>query len=145
MSMSDDLKAIEAQVQEGLAKAENMDALEALRVGVLGRKGSLTAIMHTMGKVRSFYGNFLVVVKALAYLITLGKEGIPEASAGAVLNANYLMKQLAGAYDMSYDTQCMHEFVMTLQGLAHDTGVTAMDVAKRLLDFGCIRQRCTSP
>ena len=51
MSMSDDLKAIEAQVQEGLAKAENMDALEALRVGVLGRKGSLTAIMHTMGKV----------------------------------------------------------------------------------------------
>lgn len=91
---------------------------------------------HTMGQVRSFYGNFLVVVKALAYLISLGKEGIPEASAGAVLNANYLMKQLAGAYDMSYDTQCMHEFVMTLQGLAHDTGVTAMDVAKRLLDFG---------
>ena len=91
---------------------------------------------HTMGQVRSFYGNFLVVVKALAYLITLGKEGIPGASAGAVLNANYLMKQLAGAYDMSYDTQCMHEFVMTLQGLAHDTGVTAMDVAKRLLDFG---------
>ena len=91
---------------------------------------------HTMGQVRSFYGNFLVVVKALAYLITLGKEGIPEASAGAVLNANYLMKQLAGAYDMSYDTQCMHEFVMTIQGLAHDTGVTAMDVAKRLLDFG---------
>lgn len=91
---------------------------------------------HTMGQVRSFYGNFLVVVKALAYLITLGKGGIPEASAGAVLNANYLMKQLAGAYDMSYDTQCMHEFVMTLQGLAHDTGVTAMDVAKRLLDFG---------
>ena len=91
---------------------------------------------HTMGQVRSFYGNFLVVVKALAYLITLGKEGIPEASAGAVLNANYLMKQLAGAYDMSYDTQCMHEFVMTLQGLAHDTGVTAMDVAKRLLYFG---------
>ena len=91
---------------------------------------------RTMGQVRSFYGNFLVVVKALAYLITLGKEGIPEASAGAVLNANYLMKQLAGAYDMSYDTQCMHEFVMTLQGLAHDTGVTAMDVAKRLLDFG---------
>ena len=87
-------------------------------------------------QVRSFRGNFLVVVKALAYLITLGKEGIPEASAGAVLNANYLMKQLAGAYDMSYDTQCMHEFVMTLQGLAHDTGVTAMDVAKRLLDFG---------
>ena len=101
-----------------------------------GGKFVFAAPEHTMGQVRSFYGNFLVVVKALAYLITLGKEGIPEASAGAVLNANYLMKQLAGAYDMSYDTQCMHEFVMTLQGLAHDTGVTAMDVAKRLLDFG---------
>ena len=91
---------------------------------------------QTMGQVRSFYGNFLVVVKALAYLLTLGKEGIPEASAGAVLNANYLMKQLADGYDMSYPGLCMHEFVMTLQGLAHDTGVTAMDVAKRLLDFG---------
>ena len=51
MTMSEDLKSIEAQVKEGLAKAETMDALEALRVGVLGRKGSLTAIMHTMGKV----------------------------------------------------------------------------------------------
>lgn len=97
---------------------------------------SLYTPAQTMGQVRSFYGNFLVVVKALAYLLTLGKEGIPEASAGAVLNANYLMKQLADGYDMSYPGLCMHEFVMTLQGLAHDTGVTAMDVAKRLLDFG---------
>lgn len=97
---------------------------------------SLYEPQRTMGQVRSFYGNFLVVVKALTYLLTLGKEGIPEASAGAVLNANYLMKKLMGHYDMSYNTLCMHEFVMTLQGLAHDTGVTAMDVAKRLLDFG---------
>jgi glycine dehydrogenase subunit 2 len=91
---------------------------------------------QTMGRVRSFYGNFLVVVRALTYILTLGKEGIPAASAGAVLNANYLMKQLAGKYEMSYNEVCMHEFVMTLEGLAHDCGVTAMDVAKRLLDFG---------
>lgn len=91
---------------------------------------------QTMGQVRSFYGNFLVVVKALTYILTLGKQGIPEASAGAVLNANYLMKKLLGHYEMSHEGLCMHEFVMTLQGLAHDTGVTAMDVAKRLLDFG---------
>ena len=97
---------------------------------------SLFTPEQTMGQARSFYGNFLVVVKALSYLLTLGKEGIPAASAGAVLNANYLMKQLMDHYDMSYNTRCMHEFVMTLQGLAHDTGVTAMDVAKRLLDFG---------
>ena len=89
-----------------------------------------------MGKVRSFYGNFLVVVQALTYILSLGREGIPEASAGAVLNANYLMKKLMGHYEMSFDTLCMHEFVMTLEKLAHETGVSAMDVAKRLLDFG---------
>ena len=91
---------------------------------------------HTMGKVRSFYGNFLVAVRALTYILILGREGIPEASAGAVLNANYLMHRLKGAYDMAYDTVCMHEFVMTLERLKHETGVSAMDVAKRLLDFG---------
>ncbi|MBQ6321748.1 MAG: aminomethyl-transferring glycine dehydrogenase subunit GcvPB, partial [Lachnospiraceae bacterium] len=91
---------------------------------------------RSMGKVRSFYGNFLVVVKALTYILSLGREGIPEASAGAVLNANYLMKKLMGHYEMSFDTLCMHEFVMTLEKLAHETGVSAMDVAKRLLDFG---------
>lgn len=96
----------------------------------------LYAPEHTMGKVRSFYGNFLVVVRALTYILTLGKQGIPEASATAVLNANYLMNKLAGHYDMVYDTVCMHEFVMTLEKLKRDTGVSAMDVAKRLLDFG---------
>ena len=90
----------------------------------------------SMGRVRSFYGNFLVVIRALTYVLTLGKEGIPEASAGAVLNANYLMKKLEGVYDMSCDGLCMHEFVMSLERTAHDLGVTAMDVAKRLLDFG---------
>ena len=110
--------------------------LPAPRVKEVDGMYSFDTPQQTMGQVRGFYGNFLVVVKALAYLITLGKEGIPEASAGAVLNANYLMKKLMGHYDMAYHTLCMHEFVMTLQGLAHDSGVTAMDVAKRLLDFG---------
>ena len=81
-------------------------------------------------QVRSFMGNFLVVVKALSYLLTLGKEGIPAASAGAVLNANYLMKQLMDHYDMSYNTRCMHEFVMTLDRLHRETGVSALDIAK---------------
>ncbi len=97
---------------------------------------SLYAPEHTMGQVRNFYGNFLVVIRALTYILTLGKEGIPEASANAVLNANYMMSLLKGHYDMAYDTVCMHEFVMCLEGLKHEYGVTAMDVAKRLLDFG---------
>lgn len=91
---------------------------------------------RSMGKVRDFYGNFLVVVRALSYILTLGKEGIPEASAGAVLNANYMMNKLKGHYTMAYDTQCMHEFVMDIGPLKEKTGVNAMDVAKRLLDFG---------
>lgn len=97
---------------------------------------SLFAPANSMGQVRSFGGNFLVVVRALAYILTLGKEGIPEASTNAVLNANYMMSLLKGKYDMAYDTICMHEFVMTLEKLKHDYGVAAMDVAKRLLDFG---------
>ena len=91
---------------------------------------------RSLGRVRSFYGNFLVVVRALTYILTLGREGIPEASAMAVLNANYLMKKLAGLYDMAYDALCMHEFVMTLEKLKNETGVSAMDVAKSLLDYG---------
>ena len=90
----------------------------------------------TIGKVRSFYGNFLVVVKALCYILVLGREGIPEASEGAVLNANYMMHALRDSYDVAYDGICMHEFVLSLEKLKHDTGVSAMDVAKRLLDFG---------
>ena len=97
---------------------------------------SLYTPARSMGRVRSFYGNFLVVVRALTYIRTLGKEGIPAASAGAVLNANYLMAKLAGSYEMCQDTICMHEFVMTLERLKKETGVSAMDVAKRLLDFG---------
>ena len=91
---------------------------------------------QSIGKVRDFYGNFLVVVRALSYILTLGKEGIPEASAGAVLNANYMMNKLKGHYDIAYDTQCMHEFVMDIGNLKDKTGISAMDVAKRLLDFG---------
>ena len=90
----------------------------------------------SMGRVRSFYGNFLVVVRALTYVLTLGREGIPEASASAVLNANYLMKKLAGRYHMAYDGLCMHEFVMSLEKQKNELGITAMDVAKSLLDYG---------
>lgn len=96
----------------------------------------LTKPEHSVGRVRTFYGNFLVVVRALAYILSLGKEGIPEASTNAVLNANYLMHKLKGAYEMAFDTSCMHEFVMCLDGLKKETGVSALDVAKRLLDFG---------
>ena len=87
-------------------------------------------------QVRSFRGNFLVVVRALAYLLTLGKEGIPEAAENAVLNANYLMAKLKGTFTPAYDRLCMHEFVLDLSGLKKETGVSALDVAKSLIDEG---------
>lgn len=91
---------------------------------------------HSIGEMKGFYGNFLVVVRALTYLMTLGKEGIPEASQNAVLNANYMMDQLKDLYPMAYDEVCMHEFVMSLSELKKKTGVSAMDISKGLLDNG---------
>lgn len=89
---------------------------------------------HSIGEVKAFYGNFLVVVRALTYLINLGREGVPQASQLAVLNANYMMSQLKNHYKMAYNTTCMHEFVMSLEELKKQTGVSAMDIAKGLLD-----------
>lgn len=91
---------------------------------------------ESIGEMKSFYGNFLVVVRALTYILTLGKEGIPQASQNAVLNANYMMHELKDLYSMAYDTICMHEFVMSLKDLKKTTGISAMDIAKGLLDRG---------
>lgn len=87
-------------------------------------------------QVRSFHGNFLVCVKALAYLLTLGREGIPEAAKTAVLNANYLMHQIRGSFTPAFDRPCMHEFVLDLGAFKKETGVSALDVAKSLIDHG---------
>ena len=87
-------------------------------------------------QVRSFAGNFLVVVKALTYILTLGREGIPEAAENAVLNANYLMEKIKGTFEPAFDRVCMHEFVLTLDKYKKETGVSALDVAKSLIDYG---------
>lgn len=91
---------------------------------------------HSIGRMKDFYGNFAVVVRALTYVLTLGKEGIPEAAKNAVLNANYMMHRLSEKYAMAYGGPCMHEFVMTLEELHKETGIAAMDIAKGLLDHG---------
>ena len=96
-----------------------------------------SAIMGGDGiQVRSFAGNFLVVVKALTYILTLGREGIPEAARNAVLNANYLLRRLDGTFEPAYDRICMHEFVLGLARFKEETGVSALDVAKSLIDRG---------
>ena len=90
----------------------------------------------SVGAVRSFHGNFLVVVKAFAYLLTLGRQGVPEVAKNAVLNANYLKHLLEDTYEVAKPGICMHEFVLTLENLKKETGVSAMDVAKALQDYG---------
>lgn len=89
----------------------------------------------SIGRVKSFYGNFLVMVKAYTYILALGGEGIRESARMAVLNANYLKEKLKGNYHLEYDRGCLHEFVLSAK-LQKERGISALDVAKRLLDFG---------
>lgn len=86
------------------------------------------------GRIRSFYGNFLVLVKALAYIKELGGKGLKEVAELAVLNANYLRAKLTKRYKLSYETPTLHEFVLTDESFKDK--VSTLDVAKRLLDYG---------
>ena len=90
----------------------------------------------SIGAVRSFYGNFLVCVRALCYVLSLGGKGLHEASQNAVLNANYLRVLLKKHCPTSNEGLCMHEFVLTLEELHKETGVSASDLAKGMLDCG---------
>lgn len=89
----------------------------------------------SIGRVKSFYGNFLVVVKALSYMMRLGAKGLKDASENAVLNANYMMHNLRDVFEIPFgDEPCMHEFVITLEELKKEKAVSALDFAKALLD-----------
>jgi glycine dehydrogenase subunit 2 len=89
----------------------------------------------SIGRVRGYAGAFGVFVRAYAFIRAYGPE-LREMSEVAVLNANYLLAQLRDAYELPYDRLCMHEFVLSARGLKREHGVTALDVAKRLQDFG---------
>ena len=89
-----------------------------------------------IGRIRSFYGNFGVLVKAYAYIRALGPEGLKEASEMSVLNANYLAKKLGGLYPLAHKGHCMHEFVLNGGPLKHETGVSTLDVAKAVIEAG---------
>jgi glycine dehydrogenase subunit 2 len=89
----------------------------------------------SIGKMKSFYGNFGVLVRAYTYILTMGAEGLKHASEMAVLNANYLQARLKDHFKLPVDSICKHEFV--LGGLKGDLNVcSTLDVAKRLLDYG---------
>ena len=89
----------------------------------------------SIGKIRAFYGNFGVLVRAYVYILSMGAEGLKRATEMAVLNANYLMKGLKGYYDLPYDRPCMHECVFT-DKLQERNHVLTLDIAKRLIEYG---------
>jgi glycine dehydrogenase subunit 2 len=90
----------------------------------------------SIGKVKAFYGNFGMMVRAFTYIRCNGHEGLGQIGEVAVLNANYLLERLKGAYDVSYDRRCKHEFVLTARRQKRSNGVRALDIAKRLIDYG---------
>ncbi|MEI7024704.1 aminomethyl-transferring glycine dehydrogenase subunit GcvPB [Paenibacillus sp. y28] len=90
---------------------------------------------QSIGRVKAFYGNFGILVRAYTYIRTLGPDGLRRVSEDAVLNANYMMRRLAPYYDVPFERACKHEFVMTGKRQKKQ-GVRTLDIAKRLLDFG---------
>jgi len=110
---------------------------------------------RSIGRVRSFYGNFGMLVRAYAYIVAMGGDGLTQASRDAVLSANYLRKQVENDLEMPHEGPCMHEFVASAHHLAPD-GIKALDIAKALLDrdfyaptvtsrWSCRRRSWSSP
>ena len=91
---------------------------------------------HTIGRVKSWYGNFAVMVRAYTYIKALGALGLRQSAEQAVISANYLRVKLQEDFDVAYDRICMHEFVLSGARQKRDDGVATLDMAKRLLDYG---------
>jgi glycine dehydrogenase subunit 2 len=106
---------------------------------MVARDGEVFRLDHdrpkSIGRVRGFAGPFGVFVRSYAYMRAYG-PGLKEMSEVAVLNANYLLARLRDVYDLPYDRHCMHEFVLSARNLKREHGITALDVAKRLMDYG---------
>ncbi len=90
----------------------------------------------SIGRVRSFFANVGILVRGYCYIRTLGPEGLRSVSENAVLNANYLLALVKDAYEVPHGGRCMHEFVASARALKRERKISAMDVAKRLLDYG---------
>jgi glycine dehydrogenase subunit 2 len=119
--------------------AVRADLAPFLPVPVIVKEGEIFRLDHdrplSVGRLHGFYGNFGVLVRALTYIWSLGAPGLREVSRNAILNANYLLARLRGAYDVKYPGPCMHELVLSATRQKKH-GVRAADVSKRLLDYG---------
>ena len=106
------------------------------RIVKKGTKYAFEDSPKSVGKIREYWGGFLVQLRCLAYLLLMGGNGLTEASEIAVLNAAYLQKRLVGDYELPHKQLRKHEFVLSASKLKRERGITARDVAKRLLDHG---------
>ena len=115
-----------------------VEFLPQLRVGYDKEKGYFlkNKSPESIGRISPFFGNYLVMLKALVYMQTLGKEGMINVSKKAVLNANYVLAKLKDYLDVPYDAYCMHECVLSAESLYKKYHVSTLDIAKYLLDFG---------
>ncbi|MFP4564548.1 MAG: aminomethyl-transferring glycine dehydrogenase subunit GcvPB, partial [Spirochaetia bacterium] len=90
----------------------------------------------SIGRIAGFHGNVAVLVRAFAYLLFMGRDGLVYASEQAVLNANYLKKKISGLLRLPYPGGCKHEFVASAKEIREEFGVSALDIAKRIIDYG---------
>jgi glycine dehydrogenase subunit 2 len=104
------------------------------------KKGETFYLDHdrpkSVGRLRSFYGNFGMMVRAYAYIREMGPEGLKAATELAVLNANYVRARIGEEYPVAYDQTCMHEVIVSDKKLQKETGIKTLDIAKRLIDYG---------
>ncbi len=91
---------------------------------------------ESIGRLRSFIGNFGMMVRAYAYIREMGAEGLKAATDLAVLNANYVRAEIGDEYPVAFDALCMHEVIVSDKRLQKETGIKTLDIAKRLIDFG---------
>ncbi len=112
---------------------------EFLPVPVIENEGGRFALKYdkpqSIGKVHSFFGNFGMHVRAYTYILSHGADGLKNNSVNAVINANYLLAKLRDRFELPYESTPMHEFVLSAD-IQKDRGVKALDIAKRLLDYG---------
>ncbi len=111
-----------------------------LPVPIIEKKGDKFSLNYNLpksvGKMRTAYGNFLVLIRAYSYILYHGRDGLKRISDIAVLNARYIQKKLSKYYKLGFEGDCMHEFVLSVKELKKDKHITAFDIAKRLMDFG---------
>jgi len=116
-------------------------ALEPYRPAPVVRRGEGGWLLDhdrpkSVGRLRSFVGNFGMMVRAYTYIREMGRDGLKAATDLAVLNANYVRARLREDYAVPYDTTCMHEVILSDKDLVKSTGIKTLDVAKRLIDYG---------